>query len=721
MKKTFKSIFALTACLSLVTVSALAQPQISTQDNGFRQRRTLTMQEAVLGYGLAVENRNYVWSDNGAEYTYIDDNAIWATDARSGKSHEVISLADINSLSGLSLERIPRWSWSGGHLVLPSAAGYEVTVDVTGKKLLGKYRIPEGNDMVSLGDGCMLYTHGNNLYYIDAAGTEHAITAYEDPNIVCGQTVSRNEFGISGGIFPSPAKDKVAFYRKDESAVTSFPLLDITTRTGSLVEVKYPMNGMASEKVNLGVYEFSSGRTVWLAVTDFSEERYLTNITWAPDGKRIYIQVLDRAQKHMHLNAYDASTGEFVSTLLTEQNDKFVEPQYPLEFIDGDSDKFIYTTDNRDGYRNLYLCSVSEGSVKRLTPVDADVEFVAQHGRYVYYSSTEVSPIESHLFRVDMKTGRMQRLTRQEGYHTCMVSADGAYFIDSYSSLNVPRVILLSDTSARKSKELLRASDPSAELNYGEISIGTVKSADGRYDNYYRLIKPLDFDETKKYPVILYVYGGPHSQMVLNTFQAELRRWEMYMAQHGYVVFVMDNRGTSNRGAEYEKVTHNMLGKCEMADQMKGIEWLMSHPWVDKDRIGVHGWSYGGFMTISLMANYPDVFKVGVAGGPVIDWKWYEIMYGERYMETPETNVSGFEATSLIPMAKNLKGKLLICQGAIDQTVVWQHSLNFVEACIKNGVQLDYFPYPTHEHNVLGVDRVHLMQKVTDYFEEYLK
>ena len=209
--------------------------------------------------------------------------------------------------------------------------------------------------------------------------------------------------------------------------------------------------------------------------------------------------------------------------------------------------------------------------------------------------------------------------------------------------------------------------------------------------------------------------------MVNNSFHAYLRTWEMYMAQHGYVVFVMDNRGTQHHGAEYEKAIHKYCGQAEMADQMEGMKWLMSHDWVDKDRIGVHGWSYGGFMTISLMVNYPEVFKVGVAGGPVIDWKWYEVMYGERYMETEATNPDGFEKTSLIPRAKDLKGKLLICQGAIDNTVVWEHSLSFVEACIKASVQLDYFPYPTHEHNVMGKDRVHLMQKVTDYFEDYLK
>jgi dipeptidyl-peptidase-4 len=303
-----------------------------------------------------------------------------------------------------------------------------------------------------------------------------------------------------------------------------------------------------------------------------------------------------------------------------------------------------------------------------------------------------------------------------------MVSPNGEYFFDNYSSLKVPRVVnLASTTKGEVVRNIFTAPDPTEGYNYTEIELGTIPTADGKWENWYRLIYPIDFDPTKKYPAIVYVYGGPHSQMVNNSYQANLRRWEMYMAQRGYVVFVMDNRGTLWHGAEYEKAIHRQCGKCEMEDQMKGVEWLTSHEWVDADRIGVHGWSYGGFMTISLMTTYPEVFKVGVAGGPVIDWKWYEVMYGERYMDTPEQNPEGYAATSLINKAKNLQGKLLICQGAIDPVVVWQHSLSFVRECVVNNIQVDYFPYPRHEHNVLGRDRVHLMDKVTLYFEDYLK
>ena len=577
------------------------------------------------------------------------------------------------------------------------------------------------------------FLKGQSLYIIKAEGDTVAVALSDDKQITYGQTVSRNEFGIDGGIFWSPDKSRLAFYRKDESKVTAFPLLDITTRTGSLREIKYPMAGMESENVQLGIYDLANGRLVYADVQEFGYDQYLTNISWSPDASKVFIQVLDRSQKHMKLNMYNAENGSFIKTILTEDNEKYIEPQDPIWFIKGTDNLFIYRTDNRDGYENLYLCDL-EGNVRRLTQTEADVAYVANDGNYVWYTSAEVSPIENHLFRISLKSmksaaakgvyaaqfGKSERLTTEPGWHTISMNQDCTQYTDTWSSLCVPRVSNLCSSDGKVIKNILTAEDPTLGYAYTEISIGTVKSADGQYDNYFRMIKPKDFDPSKKYPTIVYVYGGPHSQMVQNTFTASLRRWEMVMAQKGYLVYIQDNRGTQNRGTEFEKAIHRQCGQAEMADQMEGVKMLMSLPYVDKDRIGVHGWSYSGFMTISLITNYPEVFKVAVAGGPVIDWKWYEVMYGERYMDNPATNPEGYAKTSLINKAKDLKGKLLICQGAIDPVVVWEHSLSFIRECIMNNVQVDYFPYPCAEHNVMGKDRVHLHEKITMYFEDYL-
>ena len=574
-------------------------------------------------------------------------------------------------------------------------------------------------------------TKGKSLYIAKAEGDTVLVAESENSQITYGQVVSRNEFGIDGGTFWSPSRDKLAFYRKDESKVTTFPLLDITSRTGSLVEIKYPMAGMGSENVQLGVYDLATAQTVYVKADEFGYDRYLTNITWSPDGTKIFIQVLDRSQKHLKLNMYDAATGDFIKTILTEDNEKYVEPQDPIWFIKGSNDLFIYRTDNRDGYRNLYLCD-TEGNIRRLTETDADVSYIANDGKHVWYTSAEVSPVENHLFRIGIKLpssikglskvkfSKAEQLTKAEGWHSITMSPDLTEYVDMWSNVTTPRVTDLCSSDGKLIKNLLTSEDPTLDYAYTEICLGTVKSADGLHDNYYRMIKPLNFDPSKKYPTIVYVYGGPHSQMVTNTYLANLRRWEMHMAQRGYLVYVQDNRGTSNRGAAFEKAIHGQCGQAEMADQMEGVKMLMSLPYVDKDRIGVHGWSYGGFMTISLITNYPDIFKVAVAGGPVIDWKWYEVMYGERYMDNPEVNPEGYAKTSLINKAKDLKGKLLICQGAVDPVVVWEHSLSFVRECVKNNVQVDYFPYPCAEHNVMGKDRVHLNDKITMYFEDYL-
>lgn len=590
---------------------------------------------------------------------------------------------------------------------------------------------PEAENIKWSNNNSIAYTIGQNLYFSNSENNRKLV-AKGDSNISFGQSVSRNEFGISDGIFWSPDNSLIAFYRKDESLVTDFPLIDITTRTGSLKNLKYPMNGMDSEKTDLGIYTIADSSVIYIKVDDFEYDRYLTNISWSPDSRFILIQILDRSQKHLRLNMYRATDGSFVKTLLTEDNDKYVEPLDPVYFLKN-SWQFIYRTANRDGYRNLYLCDTT-GKVRRLTTTNADVRYIGNDGTNVYYTSAEISPVESHLFSISIKKakggkasfaefskiGTPVRHTFEPGWHNITFSPDYKYFIDSYSSFNLPFKAILKSCGNKFEKVITESYYPLSDYATGEVEIGTVPSADGKYSNWYRLLRPKDFDPSKKYPVILYVYGGPHSQLVKNTWLGNIKLWEMYMAQRGYIVYVQDNRGTENRGLEYEQAIHKQCGQVEMADQMVGIEMLKSLPYVDSTRIGVHGWSYGGFMTISLMTNFPEIFKVGVAGGPVIDWKWYEIMYGERYMETEATNADGFRRTSLMKKVNDLKGKLLICQGAVDNTVLWQHSLNFVQECIRQQVQLDYFPYPIAEHNVYGKDRVHLMNKVTLYFDENL-
>ena len=559
------------------------------------------------------------------------------------------------------------------------------------------------------------------------------LPAPDGPAVTYGKVPSRNEFGINQGYFPSPDGSRLAVYRVDESAVSEFPLLDITTRTGSLKSIRYPMNGMPSEHVSLCVCDTLGNVLTTLQTTDFTDERYLAGVTWTPDGSRILVQVIDRSQHGLNFNVYNASDGSFERTLFSEHDATWVEPREGVSFIKG-TEFFIYRTDVRDGYRQLYLCDM-QGGIRRLTTCSADVEYVTNDGQYVYYSSAEVSPVETQLYRIKLsnltrcrkpqplakvKAGKPERLTPESGSHFIMLSPDGTKFIDRWSAVDVPAKTVLRSADGKLLQVLHESQDPLSTYAPATIELGTVPSADPAFLNYYRLVKPADFDPSKKYPLIVYVYGGPHSQMVTDTWLAGIRYWELLMAQKGYVLYIQDNRGTDNRGYAFARAINRQCGVAETADQVRGISELIKEGWVDESRIGVVGWSYGGFMTITLLTSHPELFKAGACGGPVIDWKWYEVMYGERYMDTEETNPDGFALTRLEDKADRLKAPLLICQGMEDGTVLPINSLSFMQSCVENNILPDYYPYPRSEHNVTGPWREQLYLKLTDFFERFL-
>lgn len=595
------------------------------------------------------------------------------------------------------------------------------------------------------------YTVGDALFVSRTAKTSDIVslspefinpqTAPKDHDLVYGQAVHRNEFGINKGTFWSPKGNRIAYYRMNQSMVTDYPQVNIETRIATLEPDKYPMAGMTSHKVVVCVYDLNTGKRIDLDAGD-PTDRYFTNVSWSPDEQKIYMIELNRDQNHAQLVRYDAVSGKREAVIYEEMHPKYVEPQFPLTFLPWDDTKFIYQS-QRDGYNHLYLFdtktevkeAVSQSdnggtyqehvSVKQLTEGPWIVQGIIgfnKKKKEVFISSTEISPLQTNIYAVNIKTGKRRAIGNSEGVHSAELSASGTYIIDNYSTPSIPRNIDIIATANNKvTKNLLTAEDPWKGYNVPEIETGTIKAADGKTDLYYRLIKPTNFDPNKKYPAIIYVYGGPHAQMLTNNYRYAARGWDIYMAQLGYVMLTVDNRGSSNRGLEFENCTFRQLGTEEMKDQMKGVELLKSLPYVDANRLGVHGWSFGGFMTTNLMLTYPDVFKVAVAGGPVIDWQYYEIMYGERYMDTPESNPEGYKNANLRLRAGNLKGRLEIIFGGNDPTCVPQHSLSFIRACIDQGTHPDLFIYPGQGHNMFGRDRVHLYEHVTRYFEDYLK
>ena len=566
------------------------------------------------------------------------------------------------------------------------------------------------------------YVDDYQLFVVDAQGKKYQLSTDGSREIVYGQSVHRNEFGISKGTFWSPDGQRLAFYRMDQSMVADYPQVDIFPREATYEPDKYPMAGMTSHQVTVGVFNLQNGKTIYLQAGD-PTDRYFTNIAWSPDATTIYMFELNRDQNDCRLVSYDATTGQRIAELYRETSDKYVEPMQPIMFLPWDSTKFIMQS-QRDGYNHLYLFNNKGEQLKQLTKgqwVVMDVLGIDKRQKRIIIASNEANPIQRNIYSVDIKTGKRTLLDNGRGSHRGELSESGQYLVDRYTEPDVPRNIDVVSTQTAKSVRLLTAADPWQGYQQPIFESGTIKAADGKTDLFYRMVKPNDFDATKRYPTVVYVYGGPHAHNVEASWHWYSRTWETYMAQKGYIVFILDNRGSENRGLEFEQATFRQLGQIEMQDQMKGVEYLKSLPYVDANRMGVHGWSFGGFMTISLMLNYPDVFKVGVAGGPVIDWKWYEVMYGERYMDTPQTNPDGYEKISLINKAGNLKGKLQIITGYNDNTVVPQHCLSFLDACIKAGTQPDFFAYPGEMHNMRGHASVHLHERITQYFEDYLK
>ena len=570
------------------------------------------------------------------------------------------------------------------------------------------------------------YVEDNQLFVVDGKGVKKQLTTDGSREIVYGQSVHRNEFGINKGTFWSPDGQRLAFYRMDQSMVQDYPQVDIFPREATHEPDKYPMAGMTSHKVTVGVYDIATDKSIYLKAGD-PTDRYFTNIAWSPDSKTIYMFELNRDQNDCRLISYNATTGERIAELYREASDKYVEPLNPIQFLPWDNEKFVMQS-QRDGYNHLYLYNKEGKLLKQLTCGPWVVQEVLGFNpkqKSIIFEANKYHPLHRQIYSVNVSSGKITQLTESDGVHHGTLSASGNYVIDRHSAPTQPRNISVVNISggstAGKATRLLTAEDPWKDYQQPIFECGSIKAADGVTDLYYRMVKPHDFDATKKYPTVIYVYGGPHAHNVEAGWHWYSRTWETYMAQKGYVLFILDNRGSEHRGRDFEQATFRQLGQIEMQDQMKGVEYLRTQPYVDMNRLGIHGWSFGGFMTISLMLNYPEVFKVGVAGGPVIDWKWYEVMYGERYMDTPQTNPEGYEKTSLINKAGNLKGKLQIITGYNDNTVVPQHCLSFLDACIKAGTQPDFFAYPGEEHNMRGHASVHLHERITQYFEDYLK
>ena len=746
----------LTAIVAMITMADNVQAQTARSVGvvaAQQGEKTMTLEDLNFGghnyRNMVAQNRPCTWW--GDELIRQDAQANYLVDKKTGRETRLFAINEINQWAGPTKDRKvgslrgTSFPYAGKSIVVVSGGDKIYTIDFKKHALVSVRQWDEGDELLEScpASEAVAYLKGGNLY-VSRGLKQWQLSHDGSRQIVYGQSVHRDEFGIRKGTFWSPDGMRLAFYRMDQSMVTDYPQVNIPEigfnhpETQSCIATaapdKYPMAGETSHKVTVGVFDLSTGKTVYLKAGD-PTDRYFTNIAWSPDGASIYMFELNRDQNDCRLTCYDATTGEKKGELYRETDAKYVEPQHPILFLPWDSSQFIMQS-RKDGYNHLYLCTIGKhgsrmGSntesvdIRQLTKGQWEVMEVLGFNRKrksVVIASNECSPIQRNLFVVDCRTGKRALMDDGgNGWHYGTLSQSGRYIYDNYSAPSTPRKIAIVDTENGHRTPYFAAPNPWKGYQVPEYSCGSIKADDGQTDLYYRMVKPIGFDPSKKYPTIIYVYGGPHAHNVDARWNYGSRGWETYMAGKGYLLFILDNRGSENRGKAFEQVTFRQLGQEEMRDQMQGVAYLKTLPYVDADKIGVHGWSFGGFMTISLMTNYPDVFKVGVAGGPVIDWHWYEVMYGERYMDTPQANPDGYKKTSLLYTAKNLKGKLQIIQGYNDLTVVPQHCLSFLKACISAGTQPDFFVYPGEPHNMRGHQSTHLHERISQYFIDWLK
>lgn len=697
------------------------------------QQKNFTIEDVVFNsYSklAPTDLRQAQWLPNEASYSFIekdmDSFVLVKGFAASGKKGNIISLEKLNAmLQELDIEGMsffPQIRWIDDNSFIFQKDNYFLRMNLNEEKLeiINKI-IPEAEDItIAPNFQYVAFTKDNNLYL--TLNTAKSIQVSNDGNydLTYGKSVSRNEFGIESGIFWSPKSNYLAFYKEDLREVTDYPILNVDELPAKVENIKYPMAGGKSTEVSIGIFNIIEEKTVWLNLGN-KKDMYFTSVSWSPDEKYLYVAHLNRDQNHLTLFKYDVNSGEAVAKLFEEREEKFVEPKHPLYFLPNTSDKFIWFS-QRDGWTHLYLYNSEGKLLKQLTKgnwIVTNLIGFDSIGENLFVITTKDSPIQRQLYKVNLKTNEMTKLTKDSGVHSIQMHSTGFYFLDKFSNQNIPREVRIVDY---KGNYIIshKSENPISEYRTGKIKLFSLKADDGK-DLYCKMVYPVDFDSTKKYPVIFYVYGGPGVQLVLDSWEyGRYAFWAQKMAQEGYIVFTLDNRGSANRGKEFEQATFRKLGTIEVRDQMTGVKYLKSLSYVDSTRFGVFGWSYGGFMTTSLMLRTNNTFKVGVGGGAVIDWKYYEVMYTERYMDTPQTNPEGYKEASLLNYVDNLQGKLLLVHGTSDPTVVWQHTLVFAKEAMKHNKALDYYPYVGHLHGVGGRDNLHLYNKITNYFLENL-
>ncbi len=593
----------------------------------------------------------------------------------------------------------------------------------------GKQRLADFNPS---GDK-VAFVRENNIFIKDLqSGDEKQITTDGKVNEIINGTcdwVYEEEFGFTKAFFWSPDGKKIAYYRFDESRVKEYTLTYYGKLYPRLYTYKYPKAGEDNSMVEIYVYNLETGQSTKMDTGD-DTDTYIPRIKWTKDANVLSIQHLNRLQNHLEILLADASTGK-TRVMYVDDNPYYIDITDDLTFLP-DNKRFIITSE-KDGFNHIYLCTLNGKKEKRLTKGDWDVTKVYGYdaeNEVVYYQSAELSPLNRDIYKVNLK-GKRSRISTRVGTNDATFSKNFEYYINTYSNANTPPYITMNRNSGEELRILednqafrdLMATYDLSQKTFSSFTDSVVTLPNGKqtYLNTWQILPP-DFDSTKKYPVLLYQYSGPGSQSVVNSWGWSNYFWFQMLAENGIIVTCVDNRGTGARGQEFKKMTYQQLGKYENIDHIAYARYLGKLPYVDKNKIGIFGWSYGGFMSSLDITKGADVFSTAIAVAPVTNWRYYDNIYTERYMRKPQDNPKGYDDNSPINFVKLLKGNYLLVHGSADDNVHFQNSMDMITALVNANKQFELYVYPNKNHGIYGGNtRYHLYKKMTDFLYKNLK
>lgn len=660
------------------------------------------------------------WRGISDQCTWIDNDILMTADIKSSKPKELLSLSELNKQTGKQWASFPQYQWIGTDTLILNSGFEYYRYSFKTKKIDSSLVIDSHAKNINPNNNFeFAYTIENNLY-LAANKTITALTNYKEGVIVADE-INRKEFNTEEGMLWSPSGKQLAFMEKSVKGDEQYPQIDYSVQPAKPKYTWYPFAGGKNEIVRIGVYNLATKTTKYLSTG--KADQYLTNLSWSADEKSMTVVIVNREQNKLSVRQYSVETGEQQAVLLEEKADKYIEPEASIFPVPNRQGEFLWLSE-RNGFNHLYHYTTDGQILGQITngnwQITKVLGFNAQGDCIYFEGTTEANPEERHLYRANIFSLDVKCLTTaMHGTHEGIINPMQNTLLDFYQSIDNPGSLQLID-SKNTTKQLKQADNPFTDYVLGARKIFTIKSKDGTTDLYSSLILPPNFDSTKKYPVIVNVYGGPHIQQVINDWLFGSYMIPFMFANSGYVVFTLDNRGSANRGINFEQQTWHQLGTVELEDQNTGLDWLCKQQFVDTTKIATYGWSFGGYMSINLLTSYPNRFACGVAGSPVCNWQLYEVMYTERYMGTPASNAAGYEKSNLIPKAKYLKAPLYIINGGMDFVTVPQHSISFINECIANNISVDYLLYPSQEHNLKGKDAIHNMNKIIQYYNQHL-